>query len=195
MRLRKALIRFCGHDRVGDQVDRKGEHLRDEPEHNTSKLVKIHSIARPFSVNFADSGFRPRDLTNMSCALFLTELCPHLGRPLWTCTRAPRTRMRRFCAASGRLPGADRLYNRKEPWIEGGAASGLLHGADPAHPYVCRTLVGGFDLPPSSIIIRRGAKRIFAALVRTFFQTDCGSAASSISLAEISMVGSRMTDS
>ena len=24
MRLRRVLIRFCGHDRVGDQVDRKG---------------------------------------------------------------------------------------------------------------------------------------------------------------------------
>lgn len=48
MRLRRALIRFCGHDRVGDQVDRKDEHLRDELERGARKLAKKHSIARPF---------------------------------------------------------------------------------------------------------------------------------------------------
>lgn len=135
MRLRRALIRFCGHDRVGDQVDRKGEYLRDEPEHNT-RLVKIHSIARPFSVIFADSGFRPRDLTNMACALFLTELCPHIMRPLWNCTRAPRIRIRRFYAASGRLPGADRLYNRKEAMERGRRGVGTIARRRPGAP-VC----------------------------------------------------------
>lgn len=136
MRLRRALIRFCGHDRVGDQVDRKGEHLRDEPDRSARKLVKIHSITRPFSVIFADSGFRPRDLTNMACALFLTELCPHLGCPLQNCTGATRIRMRRFYAASGRLPGADRLYNRKEAMERGRRGVGTIARRRPGAP-VC----------------------------------------------------------
>ena len=135
MRLRRALIRFCGHDRVGDQVDRKGEYLRDEPEHNT-RLVKIHSIARPFSVIFADSGFRPRDLTNMACALFLTELCPHSGCPLQNFTGAPRIRMRRFYAASGRLLGTGRLYNRKEAMERGRRGVGTIARRRPGAP-VC----------------------------------------------------------
>lgn len=164
MHLRRAPIRFCGHDRVGDQVDRKDEHLRDEPERGARKLAKIHSTLAPFNEILRTAGIGPATYRLTKSGALPTELCPYLGCPLWTCTRAPRIRMRRFCAASGRLPGADRLYNRKEPWIEGGAASRLLHGAEPAHPYVCRTLVGGFDLPPSSIIIRRASKRIFAAL-------------------------------
>lgn len=157
-------------------------------------ISQKYILCSPLSLDFADSRFRPHDLTNMSRALFLAELCPR-WMPLQNCAGAPRIRRGGFCAASGRLLGLTAYITERRPWTEGGAASGLLHGAEPAHPYVCRALVRGFDLPPSSIIIRRASKRIFAALIRTFFQTDCGSAASAISLAEISMVGSRRTDS
>ena len=47
-RLRGALVRFCGHDRVGDQVDRKDEQPRNDPELETGYLAKIHSMLALF---------------------------------------------------------------------------------------------------------------------------------------------------
>ena len=64
------------------------------------------------------------------------ELPPHIMCPLQNCTGAPRIRMRRFYAASGRLSGADRLYNRKEAVERGRRGVGTIARHRPGAP-VC----------------------------------------------------------
>lgn len=74
MRLRGALVRFRGHDRVGNQVDREGEQLRNDPELETEYLTKIHSMLAPFAEILRTAGFEPA--TRPPLAALPTELRP-----------------------------------------------------------------------------------------------------------------------
>lgn len=135
VRLRGALVRFCGHDRVGDQVDRKDEQPRNNPGLETGYLTKIHSTLAPFAGFCGQQDSNLQHTGSRSPALYRLSYV-RVGRPLWNCTRAPRIRMRRFCAASGRLPGADRLYNRKEAMERGRRGVGTIARRRPGTP-VC----------------------------------------------------------